>query len=211
MHTETLTPKTKKVLQNLQKEKWIKDYYLAGGTALALQYGHRQSIDLDFFIEKNINTTLLIKKISNIGKFKLLQEAENTVEGILNGVKISFMTYPYALLKKKIVFPPNLYIASNLDIALMKLSAISSRNTKKDFIDLFCYLTKEKRDLPYLFSKMKKKYAQVGWDGLHACKALVYFVEADKEPMPRMIEKNDWDAVKKYFIQEIKKMSKSYF
>lgn len=207
MHLEILAVPTQKLLKKFELEKWLKSYYLAGGTALALQYGHRESIDLDFFSEKKINTGLLIKKLSTIGKFKLINEEENTVEGILDGVKVSFMSYPYMLVVPKEKFFTNIFLAGVLDIALMKLNAVAGRNTKKDFIDLYFFLQKENKDLSWLFRQMKKKYIEFDLNTMHLLKALVYFVEADKEPIPIVLEKVNWPAIKKYFIREVKKIS----
>lgn len=88
----------------------------------------------------------------------------------------------------------------------MKLSAISQHNTKKDFIDLYWYLHKEKTDLNSLFGKMKTKFSGIDYDMMHICKSLVYFKEADKEVMPMMIEPIGWEKVKKFFIDEVKKI-----
>lgn len=207
MHLETLAPKTKLVLAKLGRNDWLKNYYLAGGTSLALQFGHRQSVDLDFFTTKTINTNLLIKKISRTGSFKLLKEEENTVEGILDGVKVSFMTYPYIFLKKTLKFDNNVNLASATDIALMKLNAIAGRNAKKDFIDLYYFLDKGKKDLFWLFAQMKNKYKGLDYDVMHLYKSLVYFVEADKEPMPKMLCTIDWPWIKNFFIKEVKKIT----
>jgi len=206
MHEETLAHKTKKLLEKLSREKWLRNYYLAGGTALALHYGHRESIDLDWFTAKNIKTNDLLNKLSCLGKFVILQEEENTVEGVLDGVKLSFMTFPYIMLNDFSLYK-EVYLASPLDIALMKLSAISGRNTKKDFIDLYYFLHEENMDLSVLLNKMKKKYKGLNYEILHILKSLVYFVEADKEPMPRMLENIEWSKVKKFFEKSVLSIS----
>jgi len=204
MHLNTLAPATKQLLEKISKKSWLKDFYLAGGTAFALQYGHRQSIDLDFFTKKNINTKTLLSKIKKIGKFKLLNEENNTIEGYLDGVRLSFMTYPYAMIDKRIKFFDSIYLASPLDIALMKISAISGRNTRKDFVDLYLYMKEKKIDLSSLFDKMKKKFDGIDYDVAHICKSLIYFKEADKQPMPRMLQDISWDKVKTFFVREVK-------
>ncbi len=206
MFLNTLPQPTAKLLEEMKNHTWLKKFYLAGGTALALQYGHRKSIDLDWFIQNNFSTKVLLVKLKKHGKFNLLNEEKNTVEGYLNEVKLSFITYPYKLVQKKIKFSDNVYLASYQDIALMKLSAISQRNTKKDFIDLYWYLHKEKTDLVSLFNKMKIKFSGINYDMMHICKSLVYFKEAEKEVMPMMIEPINWEKVKKFFVDEVKKL-----
>jgi hypothetical protein len=206
MFIETLAPDTKLVLEKISKVSWLKKYYLAGGTALALQYGHRQSIDLDWFTEKQFSTKILLSQLQKFGKFEIINEEENTLEGYLDGVKMSFMFYPYSLLKLPLMFSGKVKIADKTDIALMKITAISSRNTKKDFIDLYWYLNAEKTDLISLFAKLKKKYSGVNYDVLHICKSLVYFKEADSQPLPQMMKPIDWGKVKKFFVLEVKKI-----
>lgn len=206
MFLNVLPLPTAKLLEQMKSSVWLKSFYLAGGTALALQYGHRQSVDLDWFTKDNFSTKSLLVKLKKHGKFNLLNEEENTVEGYLDEVKLSFMTYPYKLIQKKIKFSDNIYLAGFQDIALMKVSAISQRNTKKDFIDLYWYLHREKTDLVSLFGKMKIKFSGIDYDMMHICKSLVYFKEADKEVMPMMLEPVSWEKVKKFFIDEVKKL-----
>lgn len=197
---------TEKLLQKMDGALWLKNFYLAGGTALALQYHHRESIDLDWFTQKPIQTPALIKHLSKLGKFTLVKEEENTVEGILDKVKLSFMTYPYPLIAREQSYLKHIKIASVHDIAIMKLEAIAGRNTKKDFIDLYLYLHREKKTLPEILAFLSKKFKGIDYDYYHLLKSLIYFVEADREPMPRMLEKVDWKIIKSYFQKETKKM-----
>lgn len=206
MHLETLALDTKKLLEKIKDVDWLKDFYLAGGTALALQLGHRQSIDLDWFTFNKFSTKILLNKLKKIGRFTLLNEDENTLEGFLDGVKLSFMTYPYVLLNKKDKFFGKVFLASKLDIALMKLTAISGRNARKDFIDLYYYLHKEKTDLFGLFAQMKKKFKGIDYDVAHICKSLVYFKEADEQSEPVMLIKISWPKIKAFFVTAVGKM-----
>jgi predicted nucleotidyltransferase component of viral defense system len=74
----------------LSNKDFITNFYLAGGTGLALQIGHRQSIDFDFFIPDDFNTTQIIQELKSIGNFELQNEEKNTINGILNQIRISF-------------------------------------------------------------------------------------------------------------------------
>lgn len=91
MHEESLTQNTKCVLESLDRTGTIKDFYLAGGTALALYYGHRFSVDLDWFAENFTYSPDFRKKISELGKLGVDYESEKTFNGVLNEVKISFL------------------------------------------------------------------------------------------------------------------------
>jgi hypothetical protein len=203
MTNQVLPIKTEKLLTKLKSTVGLSGFYLAGGTGLALHYNHRQSVDLDWFTPKSFKTKLLIKKLQKIGDFELINEDENTVEGILDGVKVSFMSYPYALLKK-IAVVNGVRVASVSDIAVMKLSAIAGRNTKKDFIDLYFYLQKEKTDLFGLLQLLKKKFGGLRYDIHHLVKTLVFFTDADKEPMPTMSANVNWNEVKNFFVKEVR-------
>jgi len=79
MHEDVINKKTKSILESLAQSGSIKDYYLAGGTALALQYGHRKSIDLDFFNQKSFDTTALKKNLTRIGKLIVVSEGKDTL------------------------------------------------------------------------------------------------------------------------------------
>ena len=207
MFVKTLAPKNKLLLHKLSDVSWLKDFYLAGGTALALQYGHRQSIDLDWFTLKPIAIAPLLKRLATIAPIEVLNRATDTLEGIVADVKVSFMTYPYRLLIKPIRWE-GVTLAAPLDIAIMKLGAIADRNTRKDFIDLYLFLKREPMALSLLITQAEKKFAPARYDRYHLCKSLTYFAEADAEAMPKMLLPLDWKTVRKFFIQEVKKLTR---
>lgn len=159
-----------------------KDFYLARGTGLALQIGHRDSIDFDFFSKENINTTRLFQKLKTIFKSKKIlkvQEEKNTLTIILDeSIKISFFTYNYELLEAPII-TENLKLASILDIGCMKLSAIVSRTTWKDYIDLYFILQRIK--LPELLNETAKKFQDL--DTALILKSLTFFKDLREEPL----------------------------
>src|SRR3989339_21131 len=117
-----------------------KEFYLAGGTGLALQIGHRDSADFDFFIKGDFFTVDLFKKIKTLFagyNIKKTQEDKDTLSVSVGGnIKLSFFTYKYKLINH-IISDSNLTIASILDIGCMKLAAITGRATEKDYIDLY--------------------------------------------------------------------------
>lgn len=203
MRQEIINSKTKRLLESLVKIKEIKDFYLAGGTALALQIRHRQSIDLDWFSQKQVSIIQLKRSLSSLGNLTVESEDKETLNCSLNGVKLSFFVYPYLLLFSLIDFS-GVKIADERDIACMKIDAISSRGSKKDFIDLYFLLRKyQLRDLLDLFDK---KYKNIKYNRLHILKSLVYFEEAENEPMPKMFQKITWLAIKNKVRKEIKEI-----
>lgn len=116
------------------------EYYLAGGTALALQIGHRKSVDLDYFIAQHIDTKQLRDQLEDIFQSRTVQvtfEQKNTLWCLIDNVKISFISRTDALLQP-VFIKDNFRLASITDITIMKLSAICSREEYKDYFDLAC-------------------------------------------------------------------------
>lgn len=95
LHMKILPEEQHTLFQSLAKQTWVEPFYLAGDTALALYLGHRQSIDFDFFTRKDFRTRTIIEHVQRLGTFELFSEAENTINGLVNDVRISFFTYRY--------------------------------------------------------------------------------------------------------------------
>jgi predicted nucleotidyltransferase component of viral defense system len=202
----------KKQIQLLRKLKFLKKYgfYLAGGTALALQIGHRTSVDFDFYTEKKFDSRKLREEFDK--RFKKVQEiyiAEDTLELNIDGVGVSFFKYPYKLIRpcQKI---NEINLASKEDIAAMKIISISQRGRKRDFIDIY-FLIKE-FGLEQIIQFVKEKYPMfniyVGLQGL------TYFKDADEDPEKvrfKLLKEVKWTEIKKFIIQEVKKFKHSYF
>ena len=132
MPQEILSKKTKTNLETLKKENVLKDFYLAGGTGLALQLKHRLSLDLGFFTKKDIDTKILIQKIKKLGKFSIEKEDENSLIGRFKETRITFLKYDYPCLFSFKNFQ-GIKVADSRDIGCMKISAIASRGSKKRF------------------------------------------------------------------------------
>lgn len=174
---------------------------------MALHYGHRQSVDLDWFTPNHIHISTLLKSLSAIALVEILNRETDTLEALVSGVKVSFITYPYPLLKKPSAYLHGVLLAEPLDIALMKIGAIADRNTRKDFIDLYIFLEREKMTLKNLLDYLPAKFPHVAYDHYHLFKSFTYFKDADAEAMPKMFIKLDWKDVRQFFIREVKKMA----
>jgi hypothetical protein len=199
MHEEILAKPTQKLFGKLTGLPWLSDFYLAGGTALALQLGHRTSVDLDFFTGKPFDEGKMIENLAAIGKIEILQKERQSITGILDGVKISFLGYPYPILKPALSFQ-GAAIASIEDVACMKLDALASRGTKRDFIDLYCIgKTLPLKEVVGLF---QMKYASIHYNLLHIKKSLAYFDDAEGDPLPDMLVPINWSEVKEFFKRE---------
>ncbi|MBU4480845.1 nucleotidyl transferase AbiEii/AbiGii toxin family protein, partial [Patescibacteria group bacterium] len=170
----------------------MKNAYLAGGTALALQLGHRVSYDLDFFTNKKFKAQIFLNKISQFKSYKHERLDWGTILGKLGDVKFSLFYYSYPLLEKPFNYE-GIGIAGTKDIAAMKLAAISERGAKRDFIDLYFIL--QTLSLIEVFNLYDKKYKKLSSNLIHIRKSLTYFADADKDNMPDMIKRVSWKEI----------------
>lgn len=205
MFTKTLLPDTLRAIQLVSGVSEIKKAYLAGGTALALQLGHRISIDLDFFTGHEFNETKLSAELASLPAFVQDGTAKWTVWGKIGKTKFSMFYYKYPLLEKTIPFE-RIQLASLADIAAMKIHAIEQRGTRRDFIDV--YFLSKSFTLENMLSFYQKKYA-VSEDHLYSLfRSLDYFEDAEKETqMPKMKTSLNWEEVKEYFRKETHKLA----
>jgi len=193
MHQEALTKNTKSVLEAIGDSDIAKDFYLAGGTALALYFGHRFSIDLDWFAEKFDYTISFRRQLEKLGKLGIDSESKKTFNGALNGVKISFFEYPYPLIAPKSKYKENVYLAGIPDIAAMKMEAIASRGSYKDFIDIYFIL--QKYSLKDILGFVRQKFVNIDYNETHLLKALTYFEDVKGSLKPKLIKPVSWDKV----------------
>jgi len=203
IHTDILSDVQKKVLPHLAKALANTDFYLAGGTALALQVGHRQSMDFDWFIPKLGDPEILFNRLKSLGiAFEIQSISFETVYLSIDTIQMSFIGYEYPMLQPKVLWPEFVvHLAGMNDIACMKLSAIASRCSRKDFFDLH-YLVKHFLQLEdYLRLYMKKyKNRDIG----HIVRSLVYFADAETEPDIKMIKPLAWQDLKSDFEKWVK-------
>lgn len=195
LHSEVLRPPQRRVLRSLGPLAAGRGFYLAGGTALALQLGHRRSVDLDWFAERFPDPVDLIPMLQIPGaRAQLVQQDEGTLHAVVAGVSVSFLAYRYPLLAPALVAEEHgALLASMDDIASMKLSAITQRGARKDFVDIYA-LGVNHRPLSEMLGLYQQKYGFL--DRLHVLRALTYFADADAQPMPPMLWRLNWRTVK---------------
>ena len=199
-HTEAIAPSCQTALTYLRQQPWLEGYYLAGGTALALQIGHRISSDLDWFTPRHLLETAerdaLRTKLILTGAYSDRSEQDGQLYCQLAGADVSFIYQHHPLLESTIDYH-GVPLASPIDIGVMKLSAINSRGTRRDFIDLYCL--RDVVSLERLLQLAEVKYADRPSFLDIAVRALAYFADAEQQPMPRMLWKNmQWADVVKY-------------
>ena len=209
-HYETLPKETKKALDFLSKQKWLENsnWYLAGGTALSLQCGNRESYDLDFFTpEKNFDSTILLKNFIDNKNWITDIASDDTIYGELFGAKVSFIAYPFFTPKENFALHGIIKVVRPIDVAVMKIIAISQRGKKRDFFDLY-WCIKNIAPFKDIILRLKDQYPTVAHDYHHILKSLVYFNDAEDDVDPTIYFTVSWPIVKKFFQSEIPKMTK---
>ncbi len=201
LHLETISPDTLTLLKKIQSLGEFHNTRLVGGTALALQIGHRKSIDLDFF--GNFETSLeeLTAILSEFSTVTPISSSRMMRFLVVDGVKVDIVSYPYNWIDNP-VQTDDIILAGIKDIAAMKLSAITNRGTKKDFIDYYFLLKR------YSLKELIELYCQKYSDAqlFTSIKSLSYFDDAEDDPMPDMIVPVDWDEVKSSIRNEVAKL-----
>lgn len=139
-----------------------------------------------------------------LGDLVVDQLSEFTFNGQLNDVKISFFRYPYPLLKAFQNYEQT-PLASIEDIACMKLDAVASRGTKRDFIDMY-FICQYGQDLQKILIDFEDKYKEIQFNRIHLLKSLTYFEDANNDPMPKMIKPVEWDTITSYFKTQVPKL-----
>jgi len=179
-----------------------KQFYLAGGTALAIYFGHRQSVDLDWFTA-DLNHPLQLAQTLRDCQIPFITDhtEEGTLYGSVESIRISFLEYRYPLLRPLNQWPEQgCSLASLDDLACTKLAAVVQRGSRKDFIDVYT-LVKSHKSLPELLSFYQKKYQIENITSV--LMGLIYFDDAENEPDPPQW-KEDWRTVKEQLTSWVK-------
>ncbi len=210
MFRSVLSKNAQRALALLGKNNVLpKRTYLAGGSCLSLHFGHRISVDFDFFTRTSFKGKVIAEKLRKIGDFKLQEAGEkDTLLGLFNNVKFSLFFYDYPLLFKPYKLE-EIFLADPRDVAAMKLVAIMDRGTKKDFIDLF-FLVKKGISIDDAFGFYEKKYKNLSNNLYSLIKSLSYFEDAERTEMPEMIEEVSWEKIKEFFRKEVIRLANKY-
>lgn len=205
MFERVLSATAQKNLARIAETSLVERFYLGGGTAVALHLGHRRSYDLDFFTQEwDFPIDLPRRELAHLGELVVLHEEGKTLIATLDGVQISFFIYPYPLVDSPLIFE-GVQIAGLSDLAAMKLDAISSRGTKRDFIDLY-QICQAAFPLQEAIQRFERKYADVRYSMIHLLKSLRYFKDAEPDPMPPLLVPLEWAEVKRFFEDEVRRL-----
>ena len=207
-HQEGLKEKQIRVLHHAGKSLHKRGIYLGGGTALAIYYGHRLSVDLDWFLSTAMGDAFqLAESLRREGlNFVTSQTGPGTLHGKILGVRVSFLEYRYPMLGPLTFWKKmNCSLASLDDLACMKLSTIAQCGQRKDFCDIYFLGTKH-RPLREMLDLYRQKFRVK--DISPILYGLSYFDDAESEPMPRMLLKIQWKTIKKTLQQWTKELGK---
>lgn len=204
LHLDKLPAATKRAFLYLAELPLLKNtgWYLAGGTALAAQVGHRTSVDLDFFLpHAEFNKTSLERSLTATKQWETTYQENGTLYGKLKGAKVSFIAYPFFKPSHDRIKCGNVRLLIPDDIAVMKIVAISQRGRKRDFVDLYWY-SLNREPLIDVVKRTPSQYPGQEHNLPHIIKSLTYFDDADKDPMPQTNFKANWKTIKAFFKKE---------
>ncbi len=196
LHTQTVEPGTFSLLKKLMALPTLNPFSLVGGTALALRYGHRSSVDIDLFCHEIFDNSQIIDALETSFQQRFAYKQQHTKFGIfcfIDSIKVDIVHFPHQLIapieeKDKIRF------YSSADIAAMKIQAIFGRAQKKDFWDLYELL--RHYSLQQLIEWHKQKYPSQML-AISIPHAITYFVDAEESDAPVSYKKQTWELVKK--------------
>lgn len=202
MHPKVLSSEGWEITRYLSEDGWLESWILAGGTGLALHLGHRYSEDLGFFRTEPFDSRRLATDLSRLGPVRVQDRSESTLHLELDGLRISFLQA-----ERPLLFPGTSYrglsIADPRDIAVMKIIAVGGRGSRKDFVDLFFFL-RSGGTLAGILRLLERRFRGLDYNEYHLLKSLVYFRDAEEEPMPNMIRPVDWATVRETLTAEVR-------
>ena len=201
LHRETVSARALDLLSRLSKTGKLSAFALAGGTSLALRFGHRLSIDLDFFtVEAFENEELADFLVGEFG-FDMRRSLATGLSGFMDEVRVDFVKYRYPLIRPFEVIE-GIRLMSLPDVIAMKLSAITNRGAKKDFYDLHQLI--EDFGLGVLFEHYQAKFSQT--DVMMLMRSLAYFEDAESDEDPVSLTGVSWEEVKGGIVGAVREM-----
>jgi len=206
---QVLPSETLELLRDLNGEIARQGFYLAGGTGLALQLGHRVSEDLDFFTAIEFDPVSLARRLEQRSGYSETLVSKGTLYCRIAGVKLSFLHYPVPLR-----FPTAEYrsvtVADWRDILAEKYKTLSQRGSRRDFYDVHACFTLRTLSVAEAIAIFKDRFSRTGINYQHVLKSLTWFVDADAEPDPRLLIRTDWAEVKRFFESHAAEFAKDF-
>lgn len=206
MHPEALTEQSKAIFPLLAQ--FSGEFYLAGGTALALQIGHRVSVDFDLFSERPIEKALgsKVKRVFSDFSVSTLVNNPDELTVVVGETKITFLHYPFPLLLDMILHQ-GVRMLFVKEIAATKAYTIGRRGSYKDYIDLYSVFSEHYVTLAEVIELAEKKYGSE-FNGRLFLEQLVYLTDIEDTAIELLRGKPlDPPALESFFADEIKKLT----
>ena len=200
MNPKVLPAEAWAVVKLLKRTDLLDGWIVAGGTALALQLGHRISVDLDFFQHEDFQVAPLRQALARLGKLEVQSMEPGTLHCRLDDIRLTFLRSEVPFLYEPVPYR-GLHLADVRDIAAMKVIAVAGRGAKKDFIDLYAYL-EAGASFADLMAVVQQRYRDTDFNVMHLLRSLVYFDDAEAEPMPKMLSSAGWPEIRRRLERE---------
>lgn len=210
-HWETVSPPMRALLSQIGQCEFASRFYLAGETALALQIGHRRSVDLDFFSATDLvqpKTHQEILRQLGVLHPQIIEQAFGNFVVMIDNIAVGFFSYGYPLVGQSVQVE-NVRLASRQDIGLMKLDSLISRGSRKDFYDVY-FITQD-ISLNQLLELGQVKYSTFRDFSMLVFKNMVLFDNADSDLQPELLMSVEWDVVKRFFVEQAKILRQQWF
>jgi hypothetical protein len=203
--TSRLPEAQRRALDRLKSVPAMASFYLAGGTAVAVHLGHRISRDLGFFsLRPDVDLEVVKESVrSAFGEAETIAQTDTAVQLLCDGAPIDLVRYPYLPLRPIERTSDGVAVAALLDLATMKLAAISRRGLRRDFWDLAEIVRRESVPLEQACRAYRERYGVAEADLYHVLRALTWFEDAERDPAyPAGLAEPAWNEIKSFFLRE---------
>jgi hypothetical protein len=193
MHKQAVAPELMELLSFLMNQTLLERFVLGGGTALALDFGHRSSVDIDLFTDSPFDSGLVQDSLRMwFPQPEVVNRTPGSLCAIVGGVKLDVLLHSYPVLAPY-RSQENIRFASLPDLSAMKVNAITNRGSKKDFSDLLL-LHEQGLTLTNSLDWFCAKYGEAG--RFLALRSLLWFDDAEEEPDPVYLNGWTWPHVR---------------
>lgn len=203
LHKETVTNELINALQRLSALPELKSYRLVGGTAIALQVGHRISVDIDFFANEKVNKRAIVNALNNVFPGNQLFVGTDSIRGNIDGVRVELYDDWHTQFRTEPLLADGMRIATLNDLAAFKLETITERREKKDYIDLY-FLFQTLGDVNVL-KDFKKYNPNLSEKSILFALGEVNVAQENKSVMPEMLLPTTWPEIKESMLNAAKK------
>ena len=212
--TSRLPEAQRRALDRLKSVPRMADFYLAGGTAVAVHLGHRLSLDLDFFsVRPDADLDAVRDSVRHaFAEASTVAQTDTAVQLLCDGAPIDLVRYPYPPLRAIERTADGIAVASLLDLAAMKLGALSRRGLRRDFWDLAEIVRRGGVSLEEACRAYRERYGVAEADLYHVLRSLAWFEDAERDPMyPAGLTEAGWRDIQAFFLREAPKLLTASF